>query len=384
MKRLFAGLLLFLFLLTGCAKEPVPSAEADGTCVASLSAVGDIYLTDVMLADAKTADGSYDFSAQFADTVVALSQADITIGNFEGNFAGTDFGRENGSYPDSLADTLYASGFDLLQTANSYSIYNGISGLERTKSVIENAKMQTVGTYISKKDREDHQVVLREVNGIRIAFIAFTKGIGGMTMPEDTDCSVDLLYKDYTSDYTEMNTEVIAAVLERAKHLEPDFIVASLHWGSENIEEISDSQKEIASFLMENGVDVILGSHSHLIAPVERPVIKTKSGEEKQCVVAYGLGDFCAVDVGGCNTSLILNIQFSKNPETGQKGISKVSYTPVSAIDKGPEFQDRYRVLNSEEALDLYRGNYFDRITDQNYEDITNDLKALCKKVNPE
>lgn len=379
MKRLFAGLLLIIFMLTGCADNSV--AEEDGSNTATLSAVGDIYLTDAMLMDARKPDGSYDFSAQFADVVVSLSRSDITIGNFEGTFPGSDFGRENGSYPDALAQTLYDAGFDLLQTANSYSIYNGLSGLERTKQVIESADMEAVGTYIDEKDREENQVILREIHGIRIAFVAFTKGMSGLIMPEDTDCSVDLLYKDYTSDYSEINTEEIEAVINKAKSLKPDVIVASLHWGSENVEDVSTSQREITSLLLQNGVDVILGSHSHLIAPIEQLTIKTKSGEKKNCLVAYGLGDFCAVDAGGCHTSLILNIEFTKNSHTGRTEITAVDYTPVSAVDKGPKAENRYRVVNSEDALELYRGNYFDRITDENYEEITADLESLRKKI---
>lgn len=381
MKRLLAGLLLIILLLTGCSSKVQPSAEFNGTGVATLSAVGDIYLTDSMLKDARTPEGSFDFSSQFEDVVVPLYQSDIAIGNFEGNFTGNSFGRENGSYPDALADALYNAGFDILQTANSYSIFNGISGLERTKAVIEGAQMKPLGTCINSDDREQNQVLLKEVQGIRIAFVAFTKGVGGLIIPEDTDCSVNLLYKDYTSGYSEIDRDGIEKVLNQARGLNPDIIVAALHWGSENIEEISPSQEEIAEFLMERGVDVILGSHSHLVAPIERPVVTTKYGEEKQCLVAYSLGDFCAVEADGCNTSLILTVEFTKDRKTGRTVISQADYIPVSAIDCGKAVSDRFRVVNSRDALERYEENYFDRITEEQYEKIKNDLEKLQEKV---
>lgn len=393
MKRFFAIFLLLIFFLTSCSAQenkptqsvgetdPTQDVTSDGR--ATLAAVGDIFLTDDMLKDARQADGTYDFSAQFSDLTLSLSEADLTIGNFEGNFIGADYGNANGSYPDALASSLYDIGFDLLQTANSYSIFNGLSGLERTKSVIEEAGMAALGTYTGKKDKAANQVVVREVNGIRFAFIAFTKGLGGLTMPSSTDCSVDLLYRDYTSDYSEVDTAYLTQVVEAARAKNPDVIVAALHWGSENISEISSTQEEIASLLLKKGVDVILGSHSHLIGQIEQRTVKTDDGETKNCVIAYSLGDFCGVSEGEYNTSLYLNLEFTKG-EDGHTEITDVTYVPICAYDRGKEFADRYCIVRSEAAVDLYENNYYDRISETAYENILSGMENLRKKLESE
>ena len=148
-RRSVASLLLLIFIvsLSACGESAIKDTRpTEGVGVATVSAVGDIYLTDEMLADARRSNGSYDFSAQFEGVCASLAAADLTIGNFEGTFCGTPYGMEAGSYPDALAAALSAAGFDLLQTANSYSIFGGFSGLQRTKAVIEDNGMTAVGT----------------------------------------------------------------------------------------------------------------------------------------------------------------------------------------------------------------------------------------------
>ena len=114
------AVLLILLLLCACGtrQEPVESTQGPvGDSVITVNAVGDIYLTDEMLSDAIKPDGTYDFMSQFSDVYACLSKADLTIGNFEGTFAGEPYGPAGGSYPDELAAALNDAGFDLLQTA---------------------------------------------------------------------------------------------------------------------------------------------------------------------------------------------------------------------------------------------------------------------------
>ena len=380
MKRYIAIILILAWLLPlyACSNEGALEKNRPQHAVASVSAVGDIFLTDAMLADAKAVSG-YDFTALFENVVVPLSKADVTIGNFEGNLIGKDYGMQNGSYPDEFAQALYQTGFDILQTANSYTIFNGLAGLESTKSVIQNSGMQALGTYTSTDDREENQVIVKDVNGIRIAFIAFTKGLGNLAMPEDTDCGVNLLYEDYTSDYSKVNSSAIEDVLEQAKAKEADVIIAALHWGSENQEEISQTQKEITDLMLQNGVDVILGSHSHLVSEIEQRKVQLPDGSEKECVIAYSLGDFCVVDSGECNTSVILDLEFTRNGN--QTKISKVESIPISATDCGEEANDRFRLMLTETEIALYEQNYYNCVTTEIYEVLVSELESIRKKL---
>ncbi len=379
MKRLSIILIVMAMVLCACGTDTPLDDEVKEQGSATLSAVGDIFLTDVQLADARQPDGSYRFSAQFEDLIVPLSQADLTFGNFEGNFTGNIFSASEGSYPDELAQELSRVGFDLLQTANSYSIFNGVSGLERTKQTIENCGMSALGTYTDPEDRNETQVIIREAGGIRFAFIAFTKGVGNLTIPEDSPCSVDLLYKDYTSDYSEINSEHITRVIETAKDCEPDVIIAGLHWGSENNSQISETQEEIADLLIRNGVDVILGSHSHLLSKVERRLVTLENGQQKECVIAYSLGDFSAAAKGECNTSAILTLKFEK--EDGTTEIADVSYLPISALDLGEGHADRYCVKQTEAEIELFEGNYYDRISQELYDEMLTDIEKVREAI---
>jgi len=374
----FFACLIFLFTMCACSSNEEETRRKDHAS-ASLSAVGDIFLTQQQMDDAKQPDGSYQFFRQLEDVIVPLSQADVTIGNFEGNFSDFDFDATRGSYPAELARDLHKVGFDVLQTANSYSIFNGVSSLEMTKRTIQDNGMKAIGTYVSTKDRDHNQVVIRDANGVRFAFVAFTKGVGNLSIPEESGCSVDLLYKDYSTDYTEINEGYILNVLKKAKNLAPDVIVAAVHWGSEGQDQISETQQQIADLLVNNGVDVVLGSHSHVVMPIERRTVKFEDGTKKDCIIAYGLGDFSAAGEGECNSSIILNLNFSRHGN--QTKISEYSYIPISAVDRGVEYADRYSVMMTQEEISLYEGNYFDRVNEDVYEQMVNDLESVRKKL---
>lgn len=386
MKRLFCGIfsvLLLFSLLTGCgAKTPaLPEKPTQGSSKVTLAAVGDICMTDAMLTALHRVDGSYDFLSLFGDTVNTIAAADLALGNFEGNFAGAPY--TGGSYPDELAAALGDAGFDLLQTANSYSIQNGLTGLQRTKAVIEGERLTALGTYASKSDASANRVVVRDVNGIRIAFVAFTKGLNGMSIPAGSEYCTNLLYTDYSGNYTRVDTDGIAAVLTQARRLQPDLIVAALHWGSEGSSEVSKTQEQIADLLLRNGVDVIIGSHSHRAGQVERRTVYASDGSSKEAVIAYSLGDYCTTEEGGVNASLILNLEFTRDHASGVTTLTDVGYTPIATVDFGPEAKQRYAVLNMDNAIALYESNYYDRIPEEIYQTLLTRREKLADTVFP-
>lgn len=384
MKRALLTILTLTLLLSLCG---CGTLSEDGTteivATATLRAVGDIYLTDGMIDAARQSDGSYDFSAQFAAVIPALADADITLANFEGNFDSAPYGPDQASYPDALAAALAAAGIDLLQTANTYTIFNGIAGMERTRSVIETAGMTALGTYLSAADREENQVIVREVNGIRIAFVSFTKGLGGMGIPNGAEYCVNLLYTDYTSNYEEIDSESIERVMKAANDTNPDVIVAAVHWGSEGTREISTSQSRIASLLIDCGADIILGTHSHLAGEIEQRSVRMDNGTEKTVVIAYSLGDLTAVEENDYTVGLMLDLEIAKD-SSGGISLSRVDYRAVGAVDRGEDTADRYRVLDIDAALALYESNYYDRIDSSLYQSLLSYRERLDGYVHPE
>ncbi len=384
MKLLFKGkltvlLLLLSLFLCSCGKNPGPQQQTAGVTTATLSAVGDIFLTEDMLRDARDMSGVHDFMPLFHYIVTETARADLTIGTLEGTFANAD----GNSYPDSLAEDLAVCGFDILQTANSYSVYQGLSGLIRTKSIIEEQGIHALGTFRSREEREEEKVLIKEVNGIRFAFIGITKGFSGMGLPADSDFCVNLLYEDYATDYEEVDRAGIRSLVEAAVALDPDFIIASLHWGSENISGISTTQEEITDLLLQAGVDVILGSHSHRLEKIERRIIQTENRPDRECIIAYGLGDFCTTNPGETNTSIILNLEFTKDHDTGEHSVSGVSYVPVSTVDNGDAYATRYAVVPTYDAIRLYENNYYLRIDEGAYTSIAQEVTDLEETLFP-
>ena len=380
-QRIVLGVLAVILILTivliarGCqnqtpsASGQQPSASAPDTSapetptaqpdtVITLAAVGDIMVYDEQIAAAKQSDGSYDFTDSLSAVSALTMGADFTVGNLELNFCGEPYsGRPDFRAPEALALTLKEKGFDLLQTANTYSIQNGISGLKSTIKYLNTVGIDHVGTYAAKDDKETNEgVLLKNVNGIKIAFIAYTKGVNNISVPEGSEYCVDLLYKDYDSEYKEVNTDAIVRSVKAARALNPDLIVAMLHWGSEWDTTVVSTQETITDLLLTNGVDIILGSHPHVVGEMKLVPVTTVDGQQKTCFVAYSLGNFLSSPDSQkydyAMESLILNLQITKNGSTGETSLTGISYTPLYILKTQSDVEGaRYQVVPIRSAI---------------------------------
>ncbi len=335
------------------AEEEVPQVEPDRK--ATLAAVGDIMFYDTQLMDAQQEDLSYDFTDCFLAVSAYTMSADLTVGNLEMNMTGSTpyTGKPYWNAPETLATSLKDIGFDVMLTANTYSITNGINGLASTAKFLNSVGIDHVGTHISDPDETPGAgAIMREVNGIKIAFIGFTKGVDGRTLPTNNEYAVDLLYSDYTDTYTKVDSSKILDRIDDAKSLNPDVIVALCHWGSEYEIAVSESQQDITDLMLENGVDVILGSHSHVAGPMGYVDVTTKDGEDKTCFVAYSLGNFISdMDNEFSMESLIVNLEFTKSGATGETSVTAAEYTPLYILDAGEGVEGRFQVLPIRAAI---------------------------------
>lgn len=325
--------------------------------VIHIAAVGDITISDLMLEDAIQPNGNYDFTENFTAVSGYTVAADLTIGNLELNLCGEPYcGKPSYRAPQSLAISLAALGFDVVQTANSYSIQNGLVGLQSTIANLNTAGIDHVGTFATPEEKADNRgVLLKNVGGIKIAFIGYTKGLGGLSLPEGAEYAVNLLYKDYASDFNKLATDSILQDLEAAKAMQPDVIIVMLHWGSEADRTVSTAQKKLTTLLFENGADAIIGTHPHIIGPMEKRVVTTAEGKKKTCFVAYSLGNFFSSMspslASDCRESLILDLEFTKNGETGDCTMTDISYTPLYLMDQGEGAAPRYEILPVRNAI---------------------------------
>lgn len=335
---------------------------------------GDINVTDKTVT-AGTAVSGYDFTNTFMDLVPVLAGADLTAVNFEGSLYGNPYGSLNASAPPQLMTALRNAGVDLLQAANSYSVKNGLSGLRSTLQGIRAAGMEPLGAYEdSAAAQKSGGYYIREVQGIRIAFVAFTKGMDGAGLPAGSEGCVNLLYTDYNSTYQKVDTAGIKAVLENVRKAKPDITIALLHWGSEFNNQVSATQEKIRDLLLENGVSAIIGTHSHYVQ-------KTVFNKEKGTVVAYSLGDLLGnADKPGTDYSILLDLEITKEGATGRTRITGLAYTPVYIADETATGHG-IRILRIREAITAYESNFINCVSDESYAAMVSALAKIESRV---
>ncbi len=342
----------------------VPETEAaspivqDPITTIHIRAAGDLNVTDSVVNSGITAVG-YDYTAVFRDVAAELSEADLTVLSFEGNIYGEPYGSLTTSAPVELLRDLRDIGVDMLQVANSSAVNNGLNGLTSTLNAIRSAGMEPLGAYASESElRSGKGYTMTEVNGVKVAFVAFTKGLGGRGMPAGNEQLVNLLYEDYSTTYQTEDEERIISILKAAESERPDITVALLHWGSEYNDDISSSQKYLVNLMKKHGVDVIIGTHPHLVHPIDYdPVAGT--------LVAYSLGDFFGdAQRAGTSYSIILDLEITKDSAAGTTKVTNYSYTPIYTV-KPSDTEGDYsysRVMRIDKALEAHKGNFLDKV----------------------
>ena len=358
---------------TAPTEETSPVRES--TTTIHLRAAGDLNVTDSVV-DAGLAASGFDFTRAFQDVASTLSDADLTLLNLEGNIYGETYGTATTSAPYKLLTALRNAGVDLIQMANSCSINNGLIGLSSTLPAIRTAGMEPVGAYASPNEfRRSKGYTICEIQGLRVAFVAFTKGVGGRGMPAGNEDCVNLLYLDYDSTYKKVDTEGITQILTAVKSEKPDFVVALVHWGSENNDTISSTQESIVKLMQKNGVGLIIGTHPHLVQEV-------KYDETAGTLVAYSLGDFFGDAArGGTNYSIILDVEITKDPEKGTCRVTGYSYTPIYTVTGSQSADGFQRVVRIEQAMQAYEGNFVDKVTAACYSDMAYSLKRIASRT---
>lgn len=340
-----------------------------------IRAAGDLNITDSVVDSGLAANG-YDYTRAFQDVASTLSSADLTLMNLEGNICGEPYGTVSTSAPNRLLTALRGCGVDILQMANSCTINNGLIGLNSTLNAIRAAGIEPVGAYASSAEfKRSKGYTICNVQGIRIAVVAFTKGVGGMGLPDGSEDCVNLLYTDYESTYRNVNTDGITQILKNAKAENPDFIIAMVHWGSENNDTISKTQESIIRLLQKNGVGLILGTHPHLVQEVAYD-------ETAGTLVAYSLGDFYGDGTrGGTNYSIILDVEITKDTEKKTTKVTGYSYTPIYTVTRAQTADGYQRVVRIEQAMQAYDGNFVDKITEACYADMTKSLQRIASRT---
>lgn len=359
------------------ATEPATRAQKSTKTTIHIKAAGDLNVTNTVI-NAGVAVGGYNYTRAFMDVASTLSDADLTVLNLEGNICGEPYGSDTTSAPRELLDGLRNAGVDLIQMANSCTINNGLIGLTSTLQTIRAAGLEPVGAFASESEfQQSKGYTITEAQGVKVAFVAFTKGLGGRGLPAGNDNLVNILYEDYASTYDKIDRNRITSVLKAVEAEKPDITIALLHWGSEYNDDISDTQKSIVNLMKKQGVDVIIGTHPHTVQAIEYD-------ELAGTLVAYSLGDFFGdASRGGTNYSIILDLEITKDSSTGTTKVTNYSYTPIYTVSEAESADGYRRVVRIDKTVEAWEENYLDKVSQSAKESMVYALDRIEARINP-
>lgn len=340
----------------------------------TMTAVGDIMCHNTQYKDAYNSEtNTYDFSYVFENISSHTKTADICIGNLETTFAGEDRGYS--SYPrfntpDSLAYELKSIGFDVLSTAGNHALDMGYDGLSRTINVLNDADISHLGTYTSQEEQD--KVLIKFVKGLKIAFINYTYGTNGIPVPSDKNYCVNL-----------NNKELIKKHINTAKSKNADIIVACMHWGTEYQTKPNSSQEDLADFLIQNGVNIILGTHPHVLQPYEKKTVILDDGSTKEGFVVYSLGNFISdQNAKYTRDSIILNLTITKHVD-GTVSVDKVEPVPIYMYKDTSAKNQKMKLVDINKIIYNYQ-NYLDDSISENFYNLMkkelNNINSIISK----
>lgn len=285
-----------------------------------ISAVGDFMCHTPQIKDATTSKGQLDFLHMFEFVKPIISKSDLTIGNLETVLAGANkkfSGYPLFNSPDEFVYAIKETGFDVLITANNHCLDRGFYGLERTIKILDSLGIQHCGTYTSKEDSENPLIV--EIKRIKLAILSYTYGTNGISPPQGKEFCVSYI-----------DTSKILLDIQKAKSLNPDKIIFYLHWGNEYQRFPDSLQIKLANFLFENGVDIILGTHPHVVQPAEFKLMKDSNGIAKKVFVIYSMGNFISNQRNKyTNSGVIVHLSLIKDHSKNKTFIDTVLFTPT-------------------------------------------------------
>lgn len=282
----------------------------------SFVAVGDNLIHDTVYeqAAARVSDG-YDFSYDYEKIADKIAAPDVAILNQE-----TIISTEHNvsSYPMfnspvEVGEEMLKIGFDVFNIATNHSLDCGEKGLISAINFWKGKNAITTGAYLNSDDMAN--IPMNEVNGVKIAYLGFTESTNGLSLPDDTEVIL-VQAKDES-----LLQQQIAKAKETA-----DVVIVNAHWGEEYTHEPNDNQRSLAQKLASWGADVIIGTHPHVIQPVEYIV----NSDGRKTLVAYSLGNFISAQNRGPRMlGGMLNFEVVKNNATGEIALENVKFSGI-------------------------------------------------------
>lgn len=255
------------------------NAGSEQETSARIMANGDLLYHDIVYISAKKADGTYDFHENFEYVKPWLKQADLVLGDFEGTVNKDHYlaGYPLFNAPGEVMDAIKDAGYQVLDLAHNHILDSQIEGVVSTADAIEKAGMTPVGVY-THEPRDKAPIVIKEVNGIKVAILAYSYGFNGIEQ--------NISKEDYNRYLSDLDEDKMKAEIERAEK-EADITVIMPQMGVEYQIEPTEEQKKLYHKMIDWGADIIFGGHPHVVEPAETV---EKDGDKK--LIIYSMGNF--------------------------------------------------------------------------------------------
>ena len=262
---------------TADSKEKNTATEQETS--ARIMANGDLLYHDIIYISAKKADGTYDFHENFEYVKPWLKQADLVIGDFEGTVNKDHYlaGYPLFNAPGEVMDAIKDAGYQVLDLAHNHILDSQIEGVVSTADAIEKAGMTPIGVY-THEPRDKAPIVIKEVNGIKVAILAYSYGFNGIEQ--------SISQEDYNRYLSDLDEDKMKAEIERAEK-EADITIIMPQMGVEYQIEPTEEQKKLYHKMIDWGADIIFGGHPHVVEPAETV---EKEGDKK--LIIYSMGNF--------------------------------------------------------------------------------------------
>lgn len=285
----------------------------------------------------------YDYKMYFPLIKKQIESADIAVVNLEVTLGGKPYtGYPSFSSPDEFARELKDTGFDVFLTANNHCLDKRKKGLERTILMLDSLRVKHLGTYFNKWNRNFRHPMMMMKNGIRIAMLNYTYGTNGIEVQSPNIVNY-------------IDKERIKKDIEMAQCMYADVVIANMHWGDEYKLYPNKTQKDLAQFLIDNGVNIIIGGHPHVVQPID---IRKKNDSIKQ-VIVYSMGNFVS-NMSALNTDggMLVTLDISKERNKPVE-IDSCSYSLVWVHKPIEDGKKRYQMIPVSEYLDEDKGTEY-------------------------
>lgn len=270
MKALLFSLLSFI---TGASAPGAPQS-------AELLFVGDAMQHQAQIDAARECAGGkgYDYSDCFTYIAPTVTAADYAVCNLEVPLGGgPDYtGYPCFSAPDSYAQALKDAGFDMFLTANNHCLDRRDKAARRTVDFLDSLGVDHTGTFRDASDRAKRVPFIKDINGIKVGFLNYTYGTNGIEPRDGVEVAL-------------IDKKRMAEEIRKTREAGAEIVCVAIHWGVEYVLLPNRNQKEIADFLVNQGVDLIIGGHPHVIQPME---VVHNEKQNKDVLLVYSLGNF--------------------------------------------------------------------------------------------